>query len=82
MKKLSRVARYIFFEEYIFPLLLEDDTIEDLIAEAQHELSKTDSSNEFYPRLEEILSFLQEWLRSNDVGRVRLWNKHLHRSCR
>lgn len=81
MKKLSRIARYIFFEEYIFSLLFEDETIEDLIAEAQHELSKTDSSNEFYPRLEEILSFLQEWLRSNDIGRVRLWNKHLHRKC-
>lgn len=82
MKKLSRVARYIFFEEYIFPLLLEDDTIEDLIASVQRELSKTDRSNEFYPRLEEILSFLQEWLKSDYIGRVRLWNKHLHRSCR
>lgn len=82
MKKLSKIAKYIFFEEYIFPLLLEDETIEDLIAEVQHELSQTDSGNEFYPNLQEIASFLQEWLRSNDIGRVRLWNKHLHKSCR
>ena len=82
MRKLSRVARYIFFEEYIFPLLLEDETIEDLIESAQQGLSKTDSNNEFDPRLEEIVSFLQEWLNADNVERVKLWHKHLHRSCR